>query len=206
MQGFWTDCRHLAFTATPALLAAIAIGAALSGCSPVGLAVGAGATVANAALRDDGLTGAATDTRIQADINQKWLAHDIEMARQLELTVRESRVLIAGSVAKPEYRVDAVRLAWEVPGVKEVINEARIGRGGDAIDYARDAIIAQRLRNSMMFDQQIYAVNYSVDSVDGVVYLMGVARSQAELERVQNYARQIAYVRRIVSHVRIKHQ
>ena len=33
---------------------------------------------------------------------------------------------------------------------------------------------------------------------------MGIAQSQAELDRIRNHARQIRYVRRIISHVRIK--
>ncbi len=47
-------------------------------------------------------------------------------------------------------------------------------------------------------------MNYSIETVNGVVYLIGVAQSQEELDRVINHARQISYVRRIVSHVRIK--
>ena len=40
--------------------------------------------------------------------------------------------------------------------------------------------------------------------MNGTVYLIGVAQSQKELDRVRDHARQIRYVRRIVSHVRIK--
>ena len=37
----------------------------------------------------------------------------------------------------------------------------------------------------------------------GVVYLMGVAQSPDELERVIEHARNIAYVERVVSYVRL---
>ena len=43
-------------------------------------------------------------------------------------------------------------------------------------------------------------------AVGGVVYLMGIAQSQAELDRVTGHARNQSYVRRVVSHVRIKDQ
>jgi osmotically-inducible protein OsmY len=33
---------------------------------------------------------------------------------------------------------------------------------------------------------------------------MGIAQSQAEVDRVRNHARQLSYVRRVVNYVRIK--
>jgi BON domain len=43
-----------------------------------------------------------------------------------------------------------------------------------------------------------------VKTEDGVVYIIGSARSQDELDRVTNYARNIPNVRRVVSYVRIR--
>jgi osmotically-inducible protein OsmY len=40
--------------------------------------------------------------------------------------------------------------------------------------------------------------------VNGTVYVMGIAQSQAEVDRVRDHARQLAYVRRVVSYVRVK--
>ncbi len=37
-----------------------------------------------------------------------------------------------------------------------------------------------------------------------MVYLIGIAQSPAELERATNHARAIPYVRKVVSHVRLK--
>ena len=40
--------------------------------------------------------------------------------------------------------------------------------------------------------------------MNGTVYLMGIAQNQAELNRVKNHARGLDYVRRVISHVRLK--
>ena len=53
-------------------------------------------------------------------------------------------------------------------------------------------------------DKQIKAVNYSIETVNGTVYVMGIAQSQAEVDRIRNHARQLSYVRRVVNYVRIK--
>lgn len=173
-------------------------------CTPIGAAVGAGATVGTAASREGGIGQTWTDTRIQAYINDAWFRHDTEMFRALDLTVREGRVLITGKVQKPEHRLDAVRLAWQAPGVRQVINEIRIENSDGVSGYARDSWIATQLRTKMVFDRDIQSINYSFDCVGGIVYLMGVARDQEELNRVINHARGISYVKEVVSYVRLR--
>ena len=43
-----------------------------------------------------------------------------------------------------------------------------------------------------------------VKTVGGIVYLMGIAQNRNELDRVTNHARNLNYVRRVVSYVRLK--
>jgi osmotically-inducible protein OsmY len=56
----------------------------------------------------------------------------------------------------------------------------------------------------MTFDKKILAINYSIETVNGIVYLIGIAQNQEELDRVIAHARAIDYVRQIKSHVRVK--
>jgi len=186
------------------LLLLLILPAALSGC--VGMAIGAGATVGVAAAEERGISGAATDMSIQTDINQKWIHESLQMEQDLYLTVHEGRVLLTGTVATPEMRLKAVQLVWEVNGVREVIDEIKVGEGSGVGAYARDVLISNELRARLLFDRNIQSINYSVETVGGIVYLMGVAQNQAELDRVTNYARNISYVQRVVSYVRLKQE
>jgi osmotically-inducible protein OsmY len=88
--------------------------------------------------------------------------------------------------------------------VREVIDEIKVGEGGGIGTYARDVLIANELRAKLLFDRNIQSINYSIETVGGVVYLMGIAQNQAELDRVTGYARNISYVQRVVSYVRLK--
>jgi osmotically-inducible protein OsmY len=177
---------------------------ATQGCTPIGAAVGAGATVGTAAAREGGVGQAWTDTRIQAYINDAWFRHNTDMFRKLDLTVREGRVMITGVVPDQQMRLDAVRLAWQAPYVRQVINEIRVENSEGISGYARDSWIQTQLRTKLVFDREIQSINYSFDCVSGVVYLMGVARDQEELERVIAHARGISYVKEVVSYVRLR--
>lgn len=172
---------------------------ALGGC--VEAAIGAGATTAVAASSEKGIGGTIEDTKIRATINSLWMDYNIDVWRQLGLDVSEGRVLLTGKVDKPEDRVEAVRLSWRAEGVKEVINEIKVSGEGDLGNYARDAWISTQLRTNLLLDKQVLSVNYSVDTVDQVVYLMGIARNQKELDVVINYARSLAYVKQVVNYV-----
>ncbi len=181
----------LALTA-PALLAA---------CDPVTLAGGAGAGVGTAAASDGGVDAAANDAKIRIEINDLWFRQSVELYRDVSLTISEGRVELTGSVKKPETRVEAVRLAWQAAGVKQVIDDIQVTDQSGISDYASDVWIANDLRTRLMFDKQIKNINYTVDVVNGTVYLMGVARDQAELDRVIAHARDIDGVQRVVNNV-----
>ena len=173
-------------------------------CDPVTAVVAGGATVGVAAVEERGFDGAVDDTKIRAEINDLWFRHDADMYRKVDMTVNEGRVMLTGVVQKPEHRIDAVRLAWQAAGVRQVIDEIQVADRGGVIDYSKDVVIANNLRSRLMFDQHIKNVNYTVDVVNGVVYLMGIAQDDAELDRVIAHARDIGNVKRVVSHVLLK--
>ncbi|HEY0900924.1 MAG TPA: BON domain-containing protein [Micavibrio sp.] len=174
----------------------------LSSCTPVGMAVGAGATLGVASQQEGGISSAADDVRIKAMIGDKWFKYKVDTFSKLSTTVDQGRVLITGVVQNPDDRVEAVRLAWQVEGVKQVINEIRVADSDGLPGYVRDKWITTRLRTQLTFEKNISAVNYSIDTVQGTVYLMGVARNQAELDRVIGIARTIPNVKEVVSYVK----
>lgn len=189
----------------PGLAAALvaALGAAgLAGCA--GAVVGAGAAVGVAAFEERGIDGKARDLRTGVQIGEQWFLFDHTLPAKLGAEVYEGRALLTGAVTDPQLQADAVRLAWKAEGVQDVINEIQVVANTDLIDTAKDSWITAQLTSKITFDKQIMAVNYVVETVNGIVYLIGIAQNQAELDRVIAYGRAIPNVTRIVSHVRIK--
>ncbi len=176
---------------------------AAAGCTPVGVAVGAGAAGVTAAQKEKGFAASVDDTRIKAELNGLFLRTDADLYQRLSFTVEEGRVLLTGRVAKPEARVDATKLTWSVRDVREVINEIQVDDESGLTDKGRDITIATRLRTRLLVDDQVSFINYSIDVVNQTVYIMGVARSETELQRVLGTARDIPYARNVVDFVRV---
>lgn len=175
----------------------------VSACTPLGMATGAAAGVGTAASKEGGIGGAVTDASIKGKINELWFQYNLEMFSKLSTTVNQGRVLLTGVVQNPEDRVQAVRLVWQVNGVKQVMNEIRVADSEGLPGFVRDNWITTRLRTAITFEKNIQSLNYSIDTVQGVVYLMGVAMSAPELEKVQQLARTIPNVKQVVSYVKM---
>jgi len=173
---------------------------ALAACGP-GLLLGAGATAGITVAQERSVGDAIDDTGIKLQIKDRMLEKSSEMFFRVGIDSVEGRVLLTGSVPKPEDRVEAGRIAWTVAGVKEVFNELEVRDRTGVTDYFRDARISNELRFRLLADRNVYAVNYNVETVNKVIFLTGIARDQAELDRVTGHARAIGGVQRVVSYV-----
>jgi osmotically-inducible protein OsmY len=187
-----------------ALAFALALSPLLGGCGP--LVLGGAAVGATVVAQDRPVKEAFADTAIQASIDRKLFEFSVGIFQKVDVSVVEGKVLLTGVVPEPQNRLDAARLAWQADGVKEVINEIEIKDKSTLSDAARDTWITTKLRSKITFDKQISSINYTIDTVNQKIYLMGIAQSQEELDRVTSYARDIDYVRGVIPYVRVKEQ
>jgi osmotically-inducible protein OsmY len=175
-----------------------------AGCTPQGVVLGVAAKAVTMASEERGFSTAVDDGAIQLSLNGKYFATDEKAFQNVYVTVREGRVLLSGSVPQANVRVDAVRLAWEVEGVREVLSELTTDNDADLIDYGRDVWLANKMETVMLFDSEVQSINFSIDVVDGTLFIMGIAQDQVERNRVLAHARGLPHVRRIVDYTRLR--
>ena len=180
------------------------IGLALSTTGCLEMAVGATAAGGVAAAQERSVGGAIDDKTLLIRVNEKILRKDERLFGRVDVDVLESRVLLTGVVPTPEDRVEAARLAWQADGVKEVLNELQVDDKSGILDFAKDSWITTQLRAKMLADRFVFDINYTIDTVNGTVYVLGIAQNQAELERVTNHARNLSGVRKVISHAKLK--
>lgn len=192
--------RNALFSTGVGVVASLALGLAVSGCVPlvVGGAVASGASIAD---ERRGFSGFVDDNGIRLAINDLWMRHSASMHGRLEITVDQGRVMLTGRAQNAQERLDAVRLAWEAKGVKEVINEIQIGPSPGLADSARDRWISTQFRTAITVDMDVGSHNYAFTTSERVIYLLGTAKNRAELDRVIDHARRMPEVERVVDHV-----
>lgn len=145
------------------------------------------------------------DDVIADNIHRLWDSQAPGLSDHIHLTVDHARALLTGLATGPDQQAQAVSLAWKAEGLKEVLNEIKLpgsGEVGDANSEGGDSWITAKLRTALLLDGAVRSSNYSIETFDHVVYLLGVARSQAELDTVLQHAREISGVRQVVNYVR----
>jgi osmotically-inducible protein OsmY len=178
---------------------------ALGGC-PAAIVAGLGAAggAGYTANQERGTGGTVDDLKIKTNIESAWLQTNPLMQRDLNVTVYEGRTLLTGTAPSPEFKAQAKEVASRVPGVRAVYDEIEVAPDESAWDSAKDTWISSRVRTELAFNPNVRSVNYTVETVNKSVYLIGSARSQAELDIATTAARTTPDVKRVVSYVEIR--
>ena len=168
---------------------------AIVGCNTTPVEFGSGVSGAGTAIANS-----ASDTSIhlalQRDMGREFPRYFAEMATE----VHEGRVLIVGTTRTAQDRIRVSQIAWEIEGVNEVVNELQVTQEQSGFAYLNDARISNQLRLRMLTAVDVAESNFDFETVNSIVYILGIARDQDELEYVAELAATIAGVERVVSH------
>ncbi|WP_417488961.1 BON domain-containing protein [Maricaulis sp.] len=143
------------------------------------------------------------DTNASLSIKSAMLRSEGFALNGVDVEVTEGIALLTGSVPRQDDRMMAECLAWSSVAVRTVANEIEVGTSTGLRDRSRDAWITQRVRGHLLSDRNVRSVNFNVETYAGTVYLLGVARSRGELERVSAHAALVGGVVEVVSYVRV---
>lgn len=147
------------------------------------------------------LGGSVGDLETDAALKSVLFADRKHDYGDVDLTVYEGRVMLTGTMRTEEGRKKLVENAWKAEGVKQVIDEIVIAGKTSLGQGFEDARIDQTLRAKLVANDDVTSRNYKIAVSRGVVYLLGVARDEEELQETLAAARMIAGVEAVVSHV-----
>ena len=174
------------------------------GCSPASILASSGATTMVVAEGDKSLGTAVDDATIKLNISRKLLISENNLFINIDTSVVEGMVLLTGIVENQESRIEAVKIVWEVDGVKEVINEIEIGDKSSIKEYANDVWITTQIKALAARDIGLRFISYNIETIRGKVYLAGITSRPKQLETLVNIAKNVKGVGEIVSYVVIK--
>ena len=177
-------------------------GLLFSGCAPAVIGVGTAAVAASST--EKGLSTSVTDGLIFTKIQDNFLQTDASLPTVVDVTVNDGAVLLTGKVKTPEEKVLATKLTWEVRGVREVVNEIQVIDKSSIKDIAKDLAASAQLRGKLIADNSVSSLNFSIDVVNGTVYLSGVAADAEEMNRVVSHARELRFAQQVVNYITLR--
>lgn len=175
----------------------------LNGCiAPV--IIGGGAAAGMLATREKGIGGTVSDSNLASKVKANLYNFNPEMHAKVSVIVQNQEVFLTGLVQDPSWPAEAERLAKSVGDVKSVTNHIETEGEETLGSVSSDSWISTRIRSKMLFEPDIYSLNYTIETTNGVVYITGVSQSEAEVNRITEIARNVGGVKKVVNLAKIK--
>lgn len=174
-----------------------------SGCAPIIL--GTAATSVIISSGDKSVTNKLHDIQIWNSLKGRYNDSSVKLSMQdISIIVHNGKVLLIGNVPDYETKMKAVDLAWEINNVVQVIDNINVGPGSGVKGYVKDVYITTKIKATLSTTRGIRSVNYTLETVNGVVYILGSAKSAKELDKVINIIQNIAGNSNVVSYIVLK--
>lgn len=161
----------------------------LLGCTLPGVIIGTASTAGVAVMSAQGIEKSLDDVAIRLALTRKLLSRTDSLFLNLSIDLSAGRVMITGTVPN-EMAFNVVEdVAHSHAGVRRVFNHAVIGPPRSGAQIIADSYLVTRLRTKILFDADVSAVNFILRVHLNVVYIIGIASTVQEAERVVNHAR-----------------
>ena len=141
------------------------------------------------------------DSIMQKNLSARIVLQDKKYFLSVKSKVLDGRIFLTGKVDDPEEKLKLTKLAWETQGVRSVRNDIKIKEEFNFKQSAKDLLITSQLRAALIFNKEIKATNYQIDTYKKKIYIYGIAMNENEKKLVLNEAEEIQDVKKIVASI-----
>lgn len=143
------------------------------------------------------------DIAIRGSLNIDYFEHDVDLYQRLNITIDSGRVLLTGNMKDDKMKSDAIQIAKNTYGVKEVIDRLRIDHPRTLSQYLSDKWIKNQIGTKLVFTDNLESGKYEVEVMEDIVYLLGTAINEAERQEVIDVARSVSGVKKVVAYINL---
>ena len=141
------------------------------------------------------------DSIMQKNLSARILLMDKKYLLSVKTKVLDGRIFITGKVDNPEEKLKLTKLAWETSGARSVRNDIKIKEKFNFQQSAKDVLITSQLRSAMIFNKNIKATNYQIDTYKKKIYVYGIALTSDEKDLVISEAKEILDVENVIASI-----
>jgi len=141
------------------------------------------------------------DSIMQKNLAGRILLMDKKHVLSVKTKVLDGRIFLTGKVDSPEEKLKLTKLAWETNGVRSVRNDIKIKEEFNFQQSAKDILITSQLRSAMIFNKEIKATNYQIDTYKKKIYVYGIALTSEEKDLVIKEAKEILDVEDVIASI-----
>ena len=181
-------------------ISAILIGIILSGCVGVS-SQGIFGTGVSIALDPRTVGTQIDDSIMHKNLTGKMIIKDKKYLLSVKSKVLDGKIFLTGKVDNPEEKLQLTKLAWEIKGARSVRNDIKIKEEFNFQRSAKDILITSQLRTALIFNKNIKATNYQIDTYKKKIYVYGIALTSEEKDLVISEAKEILDVKNVIASI-----
>ena len=141
------------------------------------------------------------DSIMQKSLKTRIILIDKKYLLSIKSKVLDGRIFLKGKVDNPEEKLKLTKIAWETQGVRSVRNDIKIREGFNFKQSAKDILITSQLQTALIFNKNIKASNYQIDTFKKRIYIYGIAITTEEKNLVIKEAKQILDVEDVIASI-----
>ena len=172
----------------------------LSGCVGTG-SKGIFGTGVSIALDPRSIGTQIDDSVMQKSLTARLIIKDKNYLLSINTKVLDGRIFLTGKIDDPEEKLQITKLAWETKGVRSVKNDIKIKEDFNFKQSAKDLLITSQLRTALIFNKNVKAINYQIDTYKKKIFIYGISLTAEERKEVINEAKEILDVEDVVASI-----
>ena len=141
------------------------------------------------------------DSIMQKNLSARILLLDKKYLLSVNSKVLDGRIFLTGKVDNPEEKLKLTKMAWETAGARSVRNDIKIKEEFNFKQSAKDILITSQLRTALIFNKNIKATNYQIDTYKKKIYVYGIAITSDEKDEVIKEAKEILDVKDVIASI-----
>ena len=141
------------------------------------------------------------DSVMQKNLTARLILRDKNYLLFVNVKVLDGRIFLTGKVEDPEEKLQITKLAWETKGVRSVRNDIIIKEEFNFKQSAKDLLITSQLRTALIFNKNIKATNYQIDTYKKKIFIYGISLTVEEKKEVIKEAKEILDVEVVIASI-----
>jgi len=138
------------------------------------------------------------DTLMQKNLVARLTLTEKKYFLYIQVEILDGRIFLTGKVEEPEEKIRITKLAWETKGVRSVKNAIEIKGYSNFKSSAKDILITSQLRTALIFNRSVKSGNYTLETINKIVYIFGIAIDDEEKKEVIDEANKIYDVKEVI--------
>jgi len=141
------------------------------------------------------------DSVMQKNLSGRLILTDKSYLLSISTKVLDGRIFLTGKINDPEEKLQITKLAWETKGARSVKNDIKVKEDFNFKQSAKDLLITSQLRTALIFNKQIKATNYQIDTYKKKIFIYGISLTVEERKEVINEAKDIMDVKDVIASI-----